>query len=288
MHSISLVLIGVLLAICCPYHVQGTTTEATTAEVEEPKILPLTDALKSIDDNKYPFKREVWQEDDREVLIRNERGAKENGSGSTTGKKQKENNHNKKDKNIQKNVQKQHLNKTTDTNSETINTTQETVKKHQHQQKHEKHEKNINNHNNSNNNQNNKKHANSEKPKQKDENSCRYTKGAWTECDPKTNTRSRTLTLKKGEGSCVPTRTIQKKCKKGKSEKACRYDKGNWSECQTNGEMTRIDKLKSTSDSATCPPTRTMNKKCNKSKQEKQMKNRNSKEKKQNDRKNRQ
>lgn len=49
--------------------------------------------------------------------------------------------------------------------------------------------------------------------------SCRYTKGTWTECDPKTNTRSRTLTLKKGEGSCVQTRTIQKKCKKGKSEK---------------------------------------------------------------------
>ena len=63
---------------------------------------------------------------------------------------------------------------------------------------------------------------------------------------------------------------------------ACRYDKGNWGECQPNGEMTRIDKLKATSDSATCPPTRTMNKKCNKSKQEKQMKNRNSKEKKQN------
>lgn len=46
--------------------------------------------------------------------------------------------------------------------------------------------------------------------------------------------------------------------------------------------MTRIDKLKATSDSATCQPTRTVNKKCNKSKQEKQMKNRNSKEKKQN------
>lgn len=49
--------------------------------------------------------------------------------------------------------------------------------------------------------------------------SCRYTKGVWSECDAKTNTRSRTLTLKKGEGSCVQTRTIQKKCKKGKSEK---------------------------------------------------------------------
>lgn len=44
--------------------------------------------------------------------------------------------------------------------------------------------------------------------------------------------------------------------------------------------MTRLDKLKTTSDSATCAPTRTMNKKCNKSKQDKQNKQRNSKEKK--------
>lgn len=208
MHSISLVALGLLLATvcCCPFAAHATTTE--TIELEEPKILPLTDALKTSSANeeeaKSPFKREVWQEDDREVLIRSERGTKDNGSGAAAS------------------------------------------------------------------------------------DSCRYTKGAWTECDPKTNTRSRTLTLKKGEGSCVQTRTIQKKCKKGKSEKACRYDKGTWGECQPNGEMTRLDKLKSTSDSATCAPTRTMNKKCNKSKQEKQMKNRNAKEKKQNDRKNRQ
>lgn len=45
--------------------------------------------------------------------------------------------------------------------------------------------------------------------------------------------------------------------------------------------MTRIDKLKTTSDTASCPATRTINKKCNKSKQEKQAKDRNSKEKKQ-------
>lgn len=62
---------------------------------------------------------------------------------------------------------------------------------------------------------------------------------------------------------------------------ACRYDKGTFGECQPSGEMTRIDKLKSTSDSATCQATRTITKKCNKSKQEKQAKDRNSKEKKQ-------
>lgn len=52
------------------------------------------------------------------------------------------------------------------------------------------------------------------------------------------------------------------------------------SEC-VNGEMTRTDKLKATSDSTTCQPIRTINKKCNKSKQDKQSKDRNSKEKKQ-------
>ncbi|XP_055912427.1 uncharacterized protein LOC129946318 isoform X1 [Eupeodes corollae] len=86
--------------------------------------------------------------------------------------------------------------------------------------------------------------------------SCRYSKSAWTECDAKTNSRSRTFTLKKGESSCQQTRTIEKKCKK-----ACRYEKGAWTEC-TSGQMTRQDKLKTTSDS-TCEPVRSINKKCN-------------------------
>lgn len=156
MHSISLVVIGVLLTIANTY---GTTTEPN--EIEEPKILSLTDAKISsnADETKTPYKREVWQEDDHEVLIRNERGTKDNGSGATTGKKQ-----NKKDKNPNntKNAQKQNLNKPSDTNSDTPNTTtQETVKKH-----HQKHEKNIN----SNNNNNNKKHATTtEKLKHKEE-----------------------------------------------------------------------------------------------------------------------
>uniref|UniRef100_A0A1B6CL98 Pleiotrophin/Midkine C-terminal domain-containing protein n=1 Tax=Clastoptera arizonana TaxID=38151 RepID=A0A1B6CL98_9HEMI len=52
---------------------------------------------------------------------------------------------------------------------------------------------------------------------------CRYEKGSWSECDTKTNMRSRTLTLKdrkKSDASgtmatCELTKTIQKKCKKG-------------------------------------------------------------------------
>lgn len=117
---------------------------------------------------------------------------------------------------------------------------------------------------------------------------CRYTKSAWSECDQKTNQRSRTLTLKKGDTSCVQTRTIQKKCKKNKNEKACRYEKGPFSDCQPNGEMTRVDKLKASSDTVNCQQTRTVTKKCNtKSKQEKQPKG-NSKDKKQKERKNHQ
>lgn len=46
--------------------------------------------------------------------------------------------------------------------------------------------------------------------------SCRYVKGQWSECDSKTNTRSRTLNLKKGDKSCDQIKIIQKKCKKGK------------------------------------------------------------------------
>lgn len=262
-------IIALMAVVSLPALAFANTTEGS--ELEEPKILPLTDALKSDDDNKMKNVNEIWQEDVHEVVIRKQRGAKENGAGTTTGKKKE-----RKDRNGSSTTTKvPKLDKNSDINSDT-NTTQEPIgKKHQHHQS--KHEKT-----------NSKKHTSTIKPKPKDENSCRYTKGAWSECDAKSNTRSRTLTLKKGEGSCVQTRTIQKKCKKGKSEKACRYDKGTFGECQPSGEMTRIDKLKATSDSATCQATRTINKKCNKNKQEKQAKDRNSKEKKQKERKNRQ
>lgn len=167
MHSISLAIVGVLLVTLCPYTTYATTTE--TAEIEEPKTLPLQDAKSANDDPKLGYS-ELWQEDDREVLIRNERGAKDNNgqATTTTGKKQ-----NKKDKNQlnNKNVQKQqqqqahqNLNKSPDTSnldSQNIpnnNTPQQhahqtNVKKHQ-----QKHEKN-----------NSKKHASTEKPKQNDE-----------------------------------------------------------------------------------------------------------------------
>lgn len=51
--------------------------------------------------------------------------------------------------------------------------------------------------------------------------SCRYEKSQWTECNPETNVRTRTLSLKKGDEGCIPTRTIQKKCKKGKYIYVC-------------------------------------------------------------------
>ncbi|XP_016959742.1 uncharacterized protein LOC108031049 [Drosophila biarmipes] len=88
---------------------------------------------------------------------------------------------------------------------------------------------------------------------------CRYAKSAWSNCDIKTNTRSRVLSLRKGEQNCLPTRTIQKKCKKG-----CRYDKGSWSQCIA-GQMTREDKLQTEAigdSDQNCNPVRTVNKKC--------------------------
>lgn len=91
----------------------------------------------------------------------------------------------------------------------------------------------------------------------KNKEECRYGKGAWSECDPKTNQRTRTLTLKKGnQTTCEPTKTIQKKCKK-----ACRYEKGTWSECNSQSQMTRNDKLKPNSDPS-CEQNRQISKKC--------------------------
>ncbi|XP_057334978.1 uncharacterized protein LOC130673786 [Microplitis mediator] len=86
---------------------------------------------------------------------------------------------------------------------------------------------------------------------------CRYSKGEWSECDPKTNMRSRSLSLKKGDKTCEQTKNIQKKCKKGK---ACRYDKGTFSAC-VNMSMTRVDNLKPNSDSS-CDQTRRITKSC--------------------------
>nr|XP_033321448.1 uncharacterized protein LOC117217736 isoform X2 [Megalopta genalis] len=88
--------------------------------------------------------------------------------------------------------------------------------------------------------------------------SCRYVKGQWSECDSKTNTRSRELNLKKGDNSCEKIKTISKKCKKGSA--ACRYEKGTWSGC-VNQLMTRVDNLKANSD-ATCEKVRRLTKRC--------------------------
>ncbi|XP_053624540.1 uncharacterized protein LOC128683213 [Plodia interpunctella] len=101
----------------------------------------------------------------------------------------------------------------------------------------------------------------------KNRETCRYNRGAWSECDSKTNVRSRMLTLKKGDpDNCERTKTIQKKCKK-----ACRYEKSSWSECGPNGEMSRTDKLKANSDPS-CDQSRRITKKCNKNKQVKSSK----------------
>lgn len=151
MHSLSLALIALMAVITLPTLTIANTTEGT--ELEEPKTLPLTDALKSDDEKQMKSVNEIWQEDVHEVVIRKQRGAKENGSGTTTGKKKE-----RKEKNITTKAPK--LNKNSEnTNLETNNnTTQEPIigKKHQHHQS--KHEKT-----------NSKKHSSTIKPKPKDE-----------------------------------------------------------------------------------------------------------------------
>jgi hypothetical protein len=153
MHSLSLALIALMAVITLPTLTYANTTEGT--ELEEPKTLPLTDALKSDDEKQMKNVNEIWQEDVHEVVIRKQRGAKENGSGTTTGKKKerKEKNSNitTKAPKLNKNLENTHL----ETNN---NTTHETIigKKHQHHQS--KHEKT-----------NSKKHTSTIKPKPKDE-----------------------------------------------------------------------------------------------------------------------
>lgn len=47
------------------------------------------------------------------------------------------------------------------------------------------------------------------------ESNCHYEKSQWSSCDEKTNVKTRTLTLKKGDESCEKIKKIEKKCKKG-------------------------------------------------------------------------
>ncbi|XP_021696929.1 protein FAM133A isoform X4 [Aedes aegypti] len=147
---------------------------ASTSDVSESK--------KSLPDAGAPVNdlSEFWQEDDREVLIRNERGTK---NGGVAGKKDR-----KKDK---------HFNSSPTSSSSSSSSPSSSGPYH----------------NNKQNKQQNPK-SKPESNRQAQNSQCRYTKGPWTECDAKSNTRSRTLSLKKGEQSCVQTRTIQKKCKK--------------------------------------------------------------------------
>ncbi|KAK7574334.1 hypothetical protein V9T40_011525 [Parthenolecanium corni] len=89
---------------------------------------------------------------------------------------------------------------------------------------------------------------------------CQYTKGPWSTCDPTTNTKTRTLTLKKvqDEGKCEKTKTVEKKCKK-----ICKYDKGQWSKCNTENEMTRTDVLRNPNDSeSNCEKSKVVTKTC--------------------------
>lgn len=162
MHSLSMALIAVMAVITLPALTFALDYSNGTegSEIEEPKILPLTAALKSDDERQLKNVNEIWQEDVHEVVIRKQRGAKENGAGTTTGKKKE-----RKEKNTSSTTKVPKLDRNSDTNLETNNntsTTQEPIgKKHQHHQSN-KHEKT-----------NSKKHSSTIKPKTKDESNYR-------------------------------------------------------------------------------------------------------------------
>lgn len=138
-----------MAVITLPALTLANTTE--DSELEQPKALPLADATKT--DEQLKNVNEIWEEEVHEVVIRKQRGAKENTSGATGKKKER------KDKNgVSTTTKVPKLNKNSDTNLETNNnTTQEPIgKKHQHHQS--KHDK-----------INSKKHTSTIKPKPKDE-----------------------------------------------------------------------------------------------------------------------
>lgn len=150
MHSLSVVLFALMAVISLPALAIANTTEGS--ELEEPKTLPLTDAVKSDDEKTLKNVSEFWQEDVNEVVIRKQRGAKENGAATTTGKKKE-----RKEKHGSTTTKAPKIEKSTDTNLDINNTTQEPIgKKHQHHQS--KHEK-----------PNSKKHSSTIKPKPNNE-----------------------------------------------------------------------------------------------------------------------
>lgn len=90
---------------------------------------------------------------------------------------------------------------------------------------------------------------------------CKYTRGDWSNCDPTTNQKTRTLTLRKGDpNSCEKEKKITKSCKRG--HQVCQYDKGDWSECDpTTKTKERTLTLKDGSD-ASCPATKPQSREC--------------------------
>lgn len=159
MHSLSLTIIALMAVVSLPALTFANTTEGS--ELEEPKILPLTDALKSEEDKQMKNVNEIWQEDVHEVVIRKQRGAKDNGQGTTTGKKkERKEKHASSSTSTSSTTKSPNPDKDSNTNLETNqNTTQEPIghKKHQHHQS--KHDKTNSN----------KKHTSTIKPKPNDE-----------------------------------------------------------------------------------------------------------------------
>lgn len=69
---------------------------------------------------------------------------------------------------------------------------------------------------------------------------------------------TRTLTLKRNQPGCEPTKTLTRKCRQ-----ECRYQKGEWSECNPTTNM-RTNTMTLKKGPSSCAPTKELTKKCKK------------------------
>lgn len=80
-------LIAFLTVSVASFLPQYAAADSSDKETDEPRALPLTAA--NVAANKQNIAGEIWQEDDHEILVRSERGAKNNG-GASSGKETKQ------------------------------------------------------------------------------------------------------------------------------------------------------------------------------------------------------
>ncbi|XP_041351382.1 uncharacterized protein LOC121370308 [Gigantopelta aegis] len=87
---------------------------------------------------------------------------------------------------------------------------------------------------------------------------CKYTFGPWSKCITSTNTKSRMLSLKKGDPEvCEQTKELKRKCRN-----QCKYSFGNWTDCDPDTQTRSRTKLLIKGDKSTCKQEISFSKSC--------------------------